>query len=324
MWLPLLPDIKDMPLLFPFSRRHRSIGRVRGQQQQCQDHCHSSCCTHVPKPVDCLYCSQYKRMTGTANGTSCLLTELDAWKYAPSDQWAERCRVQHQQWRKWCQMLCPLGQLQSRILRPFPGTHHTGARGQSFPPNVYGGSFPTGCGGFPNVFPSGGRFQGFMPPRPPQGFPQAPPVGPPLGLGPPPGLKTQPYCAPMAHGSTYVAPGMPHAHIQQQPYSNTVKRYSNWNVCYSCGFDVAKGHISMSCPPYLRKASHNIYFTCQNAQQCINLGHPCSTKNRHKTLFPPNMWRLGAAIRNIAFKYNEPFYVNTTNLRYPTNFCLAI
>jgi hypothetical protein len=51
--------------------------------------------------------------------------------------------------------------------------------------------------------------------------------------------------------------------VQQLPYSNVVKRYPNWNVCYSCGFDVAKSHNSMSCPPHLCKASHEIYFNCQ-------------------------------------------------------------
>ena len=77
--------------------------------------------------------------------------------------------------------------------------------------------------------------------------------------------------------------------IEQPPYSNTVKRYNNWNVCYSCGFDIADGHTSMSCPPHLRKASHDINFNRQNAQQYIDLGHPCSTKGRHKTQFPRPM-----------------------------------
>jgi hypothetical protein len=73
---------------------------------------------------------------------------------------------------------------------------------------------------------------------------------------------------------------------QQQPFSNVMKRYANWNACYSCGFDVADGHTSMSCPAHLRKATHDIYFNRQNAQQYIDLGHPCSTRNRHKTQFP--------------------------------------
>ena len=70
---------------------------------------------------------------------------------------------------------------------------------------------------------------------------------------------------------------------QELPFSNTVKRYHNWNACYSCGFDVADGHTSMTCPFHLCRPSHDVNFTCQNAQQYINLGHPCSTRGRHKT-----------------------------------------
>jgi hypothetical protein len=90
----------------------------------------------------------------------------------------------------------------------------------------------------------------------------------------------------------YVLPCAPptnQENLHAQPYSNVVKCYSNWNVCYLCGFDVADGHTSMSCPPHLCRASHQIGFNHQNAQQYINLGHPCSTRNRHKTQFPTNM-----------------------------------
>ena len=54
-------------------------------------------------------------------------------------------------------------------------------------------------------------------------------------------------------------------------------------------FDVADGHNSMSCPAHLCKATHDIYFVCDNAAQYIELGHPCSTKNMHKTTFPAAM-----------------------------------
>lgn len=70
---------------------------------------------------------------------------------------------------------------------------------------------------------------------------------------------------------------------QELPFSNTVKRYHNWNACYSCGFDVADGHTSMTCPFHLRRPSHDVNFTRQNAQQYIDLGHPCSTRGKHKT-----------------------------------------
>ena len=66
-----------------------------------------------------------------------------------------------------------------------------------------------------------------------------------------------------------------------------VKRYTNWKACYSCSFDVADGLTSMLHPPHLWKASHQINFKHQIAQQLIDLGHPCSTKNRHKMQFPP-------------------------------------
>ncbi len=66
--------------------------------------------------------------------------------------------------------------------------------------------------------------------------------------------------------SGYVLPhGPPNKeNVQAQPYSNVVKRYYSWNVCYSCGFDVADGHMSMSCPPHFHKALHQIGFNCQN------------------------------------------------------------
>ena len=34
--------------------------------------------------------------------------------------------------------------------------------------------------------------------------------------------------------------------VHQQPLSNVMKRHATWNACYSCSFDVADGHTSMS------------------------------------------------------------------------------
>ena len=31
-------------------------------------------------------------------------------------------------------------------------------------------------------------------------------------------------------------------------YSNTIKRYANWNVCFLCGFDAEDRHTSKMCP----------------------------------------------------------------------------
>ncbi len=83
--------------------------------------------------------------------------------------------------------------------------------------------------------------------------------------------------------------GNVNANIQQQLYSNVTKHYLNWNACYSCGFDVPKSHTSMTCPMHLRRLTHDVNFTCWNAQQYINMGHPCSTKNQHNIRLPMNM-----------------------------------
>jgi hypothetical protein len=72
---------------------------------------------------------------------------------------------------------------------------------------------------------------------------------------------------------------------EQPPYSNLVKRYANWNACYTCGFNVPDGHTSMLCQAQ-RKAGHDVYFARQNAQQYIDAGRNCCTRFRHKTQFP--------------------------------------
>ena len=92
--------------------------------------------------------------------------------------------------------------------------------------------------------------------------------------------------APPAAGGGYFA-ALPQAqHILAPLYSNLSKRFANWNACYSCGFDIPDGHTSQTCPQHLRKPDHDIYFTWQNAQQYIDQGYNCATKNRHKTVFP--------------------------------------
>jgi hypothetical protein len=85
----------------------------------------------------------------------------------------------------------------------------------------------------------------------------------------------------------------PIAVIQAPPYSNTVKKYANWNACYSCSFDVPDGHTSMTCPYHLCKPGHDINFSHQNAQQYMDMGHPCCMRNCHKVTLP-TMWWLGA------------------------------
>jgi len=51
------------------------------------------------------------------------------------------------------------------------------------------------------------------------------------------------------------------------PHSNIVKMYANWNVCFTCGFDVEDGHTSKTCPAHWRKMNHQEGYTQENAQQ---------------------------------------------------------
>ena len=69
-------------------------------------------------------------------------------------------------------------------------------------------------------------------------------------------------------------------------HSNIVKNYKNWNVCFSCGFDIEDGHNSKTCPYKWRKMNHQEGFTRENARQWINAGYDPCTKGMHKTQFP--------------------------------------
>ena len=40
------------------------------------------------------------------------------------------------------------------------------------------------------------------------------------------------------------------------PHSNIVKKFTNWNVCFTCGFDVEEGHTSKTCPAHWCKMNH--------------------------------------------------------------------
>jgi hypothetical protein len=98
--------------------------------------------------------------------------------------------------------------------------------------------------------------------------------------------RTPGYTATQNAGGGYYATPPPTQHVPAPHYSNIKKQFANWNACYSCGFDVPDGHTSQTCNHHLRKPGHDINFTRQNAQQFIDQGYNCSTKNRHKTVFP--------------------------------------
>ncbi len=69
------------------------------------------------------------------------------------------------------------------------------------------------------------------------------------------------------------------------PHFNIVKKYANWNVCFSCGFDVEEGYTSQTCPRHWRKMNHQEGFTRENSRQWINAGYDPCTKGMHKLQF---------------------------------------
>jgi hypothetical protein len=79
---------------------------------------------------------------------------------------------------------------------------------------------------------------------------------------------------------------------QQQPsnanFFNIYKRYKNWTMCYSCGFDVEDGHTLMTYSFW--KASHQTGFTHENAQQYIAAGHDPCTKVMHNLVLPTSWY----------------------------------
>lgn len=100
---------------------------------------------------------------------------------------------------------------------------------------------------------------------------QAPPTGiPPYQAG---GGAIPPYQPP------------PQQSTQRRGYqSNPVKRFPNWFVCYSCGFDV--DHESHQCNATWKKADHQNGFTRANYLQYEQAGYPFCRKGMHKNQFP--------------------------------------
>jgi hypothetical protein len=83
------------------------------------------------------------------------------------------------------------------------------------------------------------------------------------------------------------APGVGAAARNTAPmYSNIVKRYSNMNVCFSCGFDVEDGHTSRTCPQAWRRVNHQEAYDRSNSQQYIDTGYDACTKAKHKSQLP--------------------------------------
>ncbi len=123
----------------------------------------------------------------------------------------------------------------------------------------------------------------------PGGFPTTQGMGgvfpPTYAMPPPAGGGGGMYNLPPQGGAPGYAPQGGQQQQERPPYSNIVKRFANWNACYTCGFDIPDGHTSATCQAQ-RKVGHDVNFTRQNAQQYIAAGRNCSTRFRHRNQFP--------------------------------------
>jgi hypothetical protein len=77
------------------------------------------------------------------------------------------------------------------------------------------------------------------------------------------------------------------APVNNKPaFSNTTKFYNNWNMCFSCGWDVPSWHTGQTCN--MPGTYHQVGCTCENAQAYMTAGHRVSKKGTHKTVLPVN------------------------------------
>jgi hypothetical protein len=85
------------------------------------------------------------------------------------------------------------------------------------------------------------------------------------------------------HGGGIVPPV-----VQQQtcnPYFSYVYKWcNNWNVCFSCGFNVENGHTSLAYP--FKKLNHQHMYMGENAQQFIAAVYDPCTGGMHKLVLP--------------------------------------
>ena len=91
----------------------------------------------------------------------------------------------------------------------------------------------------------------------------------------------------MQAGGYIPPPTIPTAgNINKPAFSNTTKHFNNWNMCYSCGWDVPHWHNSQTCPYQVE--GHQTGCTRENAKAYMNAGHRVSRKAMHKTSLPQN------------------------------------
>ena len=101
----------------------------------------------------------------------------------------------------------------------------------------------------------------------------------------PPNPSTVP---PPASAGRYIpSPSVPNAGTVDRPaFSNTTKYYNNWNMCFSCGWDLPSWHTSATCDNQLN--GHQVRCTRGNAQAYMSTGHRVSRRAIHKTSLPQN------------------------------------
>eukprot|EP00804_Cyclotella_cryptica_P010472 CCRYP_012303-RA/>CCRYP_012303-RA protein AED:0.45 eAED:0.14 QI:0/0/0/0.6/1/1/5/0/1176 len=88
-------------------------------------------------------------------------------------------------------------------------------------------------------------------------------------------------------GGYITPPSMPTAGaIKKTPYSNTTKFFNNWNMCYSCGWDVPQWHNSHTCADHV--PGHQEGCTRANAQAYMTAGHQEEEDDDEQTIVTSN------------------------------------
>lgn len=81
---------------------------------------------------------------------------------------------------------------------------------------------------------------------------------------------------------------------QQRPFkSNPYTWFKNWNVCFSCGFDVPAWHNSQMCSQGGCLDGHQEEYNRKKYRQYIGIGHAPCMKGEHKNLLPQPGYEWG-------------------------------
>ena len=102
---------------------------------------------------------------------------------------------------------------------------------------------------------------------------------------------------------------------------NPNKNYKNWNMCFSCGYDIPSWHTSATCDN--RKQGHQTGCTRENAEQYTAVGNYIRRRAIHKGNLPvkPGInqaWQGGAAA-SLELACNLNTSVNVSRSLYPTH-----